>query len=160
MKLLLYSRIKIPCPDDGLWFIFQSMKAYGKLINGSLRSVLTDDRGHEVLSDVGQEFGGEDTAPSALELTALSLAGCLTTIWGIVAKNSGVSYTDFEVEIDAEKDSPMGTICKARATARVSSGEDRVKLEKCFEKVLKSCPVGQIWEKAGIDLTEELVIRD
>ena len=138
----------------------ETMKAFGKLIDGSYKSVLSDDRGHEVATDLGPESGGDDSAASALELSVLSMAGCITTIWAIVAKNSKVSYSNFEVELDAEKESPAGTIGKAHAKAYVTSDEDKSKLERCFEKTLKVCPVGQLWEKAGVQLTEELIIRD
>ena len=134
------------------------MKAFGNLETGTFKSVLKDDRGHEVICDLDESEGGKDEAASALELVVMAMAGCITTIWAIVAKNSRVSYSDFRVEVDAQKDSPAGTIGRATVKAWVTSSEDQSKLDRCFEKTLKVCPVGQLWERAGVDLEEELII--
>ncbi len=135
------------------------MKAFGTLETGTFKSVLKDERGHEVMCDLTEDQGGEDSAPSALELSVLSMAGCITTIWAIVAKNSNIEYSDFRVEVDAHKDNPAGTIGKGQIKAWVTSGEDQSKLDRCFEKTLKVCPVGQLWERAGVDIEEELIIN-
>ena len=57
------------------------MKAKSILTEG-YRSVINDSRGHEIITDMPESNNGNDTGPTALELTVMSLAGCITTIFG------------------------------------------------------------------------------
>ena len=60
------------------------MKAKSVWIDG-YRSVVDNGRGHSVIVDLPLEQNGANTAPTAVELTAMSLAGCVTTIFKVVA---------------------------------------------------------------------------
>jgi uncharacterized OsmC-like protein len=72
----------------------------------------------------GQE--GDDLGPTALEMTGMSLAGCISTIWAKVSANSDVPYRKIEVEMDLEK--KKGTIGTAEVVVQVDSDEDPGKL--------------------------------
>ncbi|MDK2463414.1 MAG: osmotically inducible protein C, partial [Candidatus Korarchaeota archaeon] len=65
------------------------MRARSKLVEG-FRSVIDDGRGHSVVTDLPKDMGGTDTAPTALELAVMALAGCITTIFAMVAKGKGL----------------------------------------------------------------------
>ena len=94
--------------------------------------------------------GGDDLGPTALELVVMALSGCISTIWAIVATNSKVSYEKLTVVVDADKPDDQPTITAVRAEVTVVSGEPREKLQRTLDKTMAACPVGQLYEKAGI----------
>jgi uncharacterized OsmC-like protein len=94
--------------------------------------------------------------PTALELAVMGLAGCISTIWAIVAKNSRVSYSKIIVELTAEKPDNEPTITEAKAVVSIASEEDDAKLKRTLDKTMKACPVGQLYEKAGVEIKTEI----
>jgi len=48
-------------------------------------SVTYDKRSHSVVLDLPEDEEGDDTGPTALELSLMSLAGCAVTIFADVA---------------------------------------------------------------------------
>jgi putative redox protein len=118
------------------------------------QSVVENGRSHAVVTDLPADQNGTDKGATALELTVMSLAACITTIWAVVAQNSGVSYSDFSVELDAEKGGK--TITAVTGRARVVSQQERSKLERTLQKVMTTCPVGLLFEQAGVDVQIEL----
>ena len=135
------------------------MKASAKLVEGCFQSIVDNGRHHGMVLDLPQAKEGEDLGPTALELAVMGLAGCISTIWAIVAKNSNVSYHKIFVDVDAEKPDNAPTITAAKAVVNVQSDEDKAKLERCLEKTMKACPVGQLYEKAGIEIETELIVE-
>lgn len=135
------------------------MKANASIKNGSYVSVLDDGNEHEVRTDLSKSEGGGETAASALELCVMSFAGCITTLWAIVASKSKVEYSDFYVEMEAEKSKETGTIGTVTAHARVTSEASEEKLQRAFEKAMKICPVGVLFKNAGVDISKKLTIN-
>lgn len=133
------------------------MKSQAKLIEGCFQSVVDNGGHHGVVVDLPGNKGGQDVAPTALELAVMALSGCISTIWAVVAKNSGVSYRKLTVEVDAEKPDDQPTITAASATVHVESDESEEKLERTLDKVMRTCPVGQLYEKAGVHIKTKLV---
>jgi hypothetical protein len=41
----------------------------------------------------------------------------------------------------------------------VTSDAPQEKLEKCLDNTMKTCPVGILYEKAGVEVTTELIKR-
>lgn len=138
------------------------MKATSEHTHGDFQSVVDNGRRHGLVLDLPPGQNGEDLGPTALELTGMSLAGCISTIWAKVAENSGVSYRKIEVEMTLEKGDT--TISDSEALVRVDSGEDLGKLERILEKTMQVCPVGHLFEQAGVDtdttLVKESLIND
>lgn len=131
------------------------MKSTTKWIEG-FKSVADNGRNHEVIIDLPEDQGGTDTGPSALELTVLGLSGCVATIFAVVAKNSDLDFTSLKVDVNAEK----GKITIEKVDIKVYVKADDHKLaEKVLKKTLKACPVGLIFEKAGIDIPTELIFE-
>ncbi|WP_455383714.1 OsmC family protein [Salinispira pacifica] len=126
------------------------MKSTAKLVEGCYQSIVDNGRHHGVVLDLPGAKGGDDLGATALELAVMSLSGCISTIWAVVAKNSGVSYHKIVVDIDAEKPDDSPTITSVTGTVRIESSEPEEKLERTLDKVLRTCPVGQLYEKAGI----------
>ena len=131
------------------------MKATSEHTNGDFQSVVDNGRQHGLVLDLPASQDGDDLGPTALELTGMSLAGCISTIWAKVAANSGVSYRKIEVEMDLEKE--KGTIGASDVVVRVDSDEDAGKLERVLDKTMRTCPVGRLFEQAGVDIDTSLV---
>lgn len=133
------------------------MKSTAKLVEGCYQSIVDNGGHHGIVLDLPGAKGGQDVAPTALELAVMSLSGCISTIWAVVAKNSEVSYRKFTVEVEADKPDSEPTITAARAVARVESDESQETLERTLDKVMRSCPVGQLYEKANIKVSTVLI---
>ncbi|MBS3806430.1 MAG: OsmC family protein [Bacteroidales bacterium] len=97
---------------------------------------------------------GANVGASALELTVMSLAGCISTIFKTTAEKMRLNAERVEVNMDAEKGSD--TISKVRYHVRVKSDSSREQLQKCLDLTLKNCPVGVLFEKAGVEIEGEL----
>lgn len=133
-----------------------SMKATARLMEGCFQSIVDNDRHHGIVLDLPQAKEGDDLGPTALELIVMALAGCISTIWAIVAKNSKVSYSKIIVEIDAEKPDNEPTVTSAKAVVSIASEEPDDKLQRTLDKTMKACPVGQLYEKGGIEIKTEI----
>lgn len=131
------------------------MKATSEHTNGDFQSVVDNGRQHGLVLDLPPSQDGDDLGPTALELTGMSLAGCISTIWAKVAANSGVPYRKIEVEMDLEKE--KGTIGAVEVLARVDSDEDSGKLERILDKTMRTCPVGRLFEQADVEIDTTLV---
>jgi len=99
---------------------------------------------------------GTDMGPTALELGVMSFAGCVATIFSLTAKKIRVQLKDLEVELHAQKSEETGTISSAEfnITVRSDAKEDRIK--RTFELTRKNCPVGKIFEQAGVEIKYNL----
>lgn len=126
------------------------MKSTAKLVQGCYQSIVDNGRHHGVVLDLPGAKGGDDLGATALELAVMALSGCISTIWAVVAKNSAVSYHKIVVDIDAQKPDDQPTITTVTGTVRIESNEPEEKLSRTLDKVMRSCPVGQLYEKAGI----------
>ena len=131
------------------------MKATSEHTHGDFQSVVDNGRQHDLVLDLPPTQDGDDLGPTALELTGMSLAGCITTIWAKVAGNSGVSYRKIDVEMTLEKGDT--TIRDAEAVVRVDSDEAPGRLERILDKTMQVCPVGRLFERAGVDIDTTLV---
>lgn len=131
------------------------MKSTAKWVEG-FKSTVDNGGTHEIVIDLPEDQGGTDTGPSALELTVLGLSGCVSTIFALVAKNSDLDFTSLRVDVDAEK----GTKTIEKADVKVYVKADDQKLtEKVLKKTMKTCPVGVLFEQAGVNVTSELIFE-
>jgi len=135
------------------------MKSTSRHVSQCFQSVVDNDRHHGVVLDLPGAKGGDDLGPTALELAVMALSGCVSTIWAVVARNSNVSYERLTVQVEADKPDDQPTITAARALVTVESSEPAEKLERTLEKTMRACPVGQLYEKAGIPIQTKLVVN-
>jgi len=133
------------------------MKSTAKLVEGCYQSVVDNGGHHGLVLDLPDSKGGQDLAPTALELAVMALSGCISTIWAVVAKNSGVTYHKCTVEVEADKPDDQPTIVAARAVAYIESDENQETLERTMTKVMKTCPVGQLYEKASVHISMKVI---
>jgi len=133
------------------------MKSTARLAEGCFQSVVDNDRHHGLVVDLPEAKSGDDLGPTALELAVMGLSGCISTIWAVVAQKSRITYHKLRVELEADKPDDAATVTAARAKVYVQSEESQDRLEKILEKVMKTCPVGQLYEQAGIEIDTKLI---
>ena len=123
--------------------------ANAKLVN-NFRIDVDDGRAHAFCLDLDRDSDGTDMGPSALELALMSFAGCYATIFALTASRMRMPLKDLVVKGEGVKSEEAGTITEARFEISVKADirEDRIK--RCHELTVKDCPVGKIFEKAGV----------
>ena len=99
---------------------------------------LDDGRAHSLIVDLASD-NSEGFGPTSLELCVMSHTGCYATIFALTAAKMRIPLKGLEVKVEA--DAP----------------EDRIK--RCHELTL-NCPVGKIFEKAGIKIAYNLKRMD
>ena len=133
------------------------MKITSRHVTGCFQSVVDNGRQHGVVLDLPAAKSGDDLGPTALELAAMSLAGCVSTIWAVVAKNSRCSYRKMIVELDIDKPDNEPTFTNGEIKVRIDSEESEDKLKRILDKTLKACPVGRLFEQADLNFPTSIV---
>lgn len=134
------------------------MKSTATLVEG-YKSTVDNGRSHGLVIDLPPAKKGTDLGPTALELCVMGLSGCISTIFSVVAKNSGLSFEGITVVVDADQPQGAPTITKATADVTVRSSESDDKVKRVFDKTLSACPVEKLFEQAGVSLEHNLVIE-
>jgi len=91
--------------------------------------------------------------PTPLELCVMSHAGCYATIAALTAEKMRLDLKGCAVIVEAAKSPETGTI-EAETfdiTFTLDAPEDRI--QRLHELTLKNCPVGILYEKAGVKIT-------
>jgi len=117
---------------------------------GGYRTVLEDGRTHSVTVDLPRDEGGDSTGTSALELAVLSLAGCITTIFTLIARRRRLSFSGMSIALEAERPEGAPTITRVRGTFRLRTAASPEEVSTTLRLTVRTCPVGVIFEKAGI----------
>jgi len=125
------------------------MQAIGTWTKG-FETRLEDDHAHTVVVDLPVDEGGRSAGPTALELAVLSLAGCITTIFALVAKRRRLEFQGMSIALDAERPRGAPTITRVQGTFRLRTKEDASSVETALRLTVRTCPVGVLFEKAGI----------
>ncbi len=123
---------------------------------GGFKSVLDNGRTHSLVVDLPPDLGGSDQGPTALELAVMSLAGCVTTIFAIVAKKMRLDYEKLEAHVEAEKGEV--TIESVRLTLRVKTNAPPERVRVAFKRTMEICPVGVLFSRAGVKIEENVEI--
>jgi len=125
------------------------LHANAKLVKG-FRIDVDDGRTHALCLDLSPDDDGTDMGPSALELALMSYAGCYATIFVLITKKMRISLKDLEVKAEAVKSEEAGTITEAKFEIMVNADISEDRIRRIHKLTLKGCPVGKIFEKAGI----------
>jgi uncharacterized OsmC-like protein len=120
------------------------------------QSAVNNGRSDAVIMDLPPEKGGDDYAATALEYAVMALAGCITTIFSVVAKNSHVEIADLEAIVDAKKPDGASTITEAKITINVNANAPEEKLKRILRITLKQCPVETLYRQANIKMDIQL----
>lgn len=119
---------------------------------------IIDDRivvEHEGISvEVGLPGEGSFTA---LDLLAMSLAGCVATYIYLVFKKMRIDFDVLAgVEGSVVKRSDEDTVSKAIVKVRLRSKDDKVL--RAVDYAVRTCSVGLLLSRAGVDVVKEYVI--
>jgi putative redox protein len=117
---------------------------------GGFETLLEDDRGHTVTVDLPADEGGRNAGTSALELGVLSLAGCISTIFALVARKRRLSFTGLTVSLTADRPAGAPTIQRVHGRLEVETKASKEEVETVLRLTLKTCPVGVLFEQAHI----------
>jgi len=125
---------------------------------GGFETVLEDGRAHSVMVDLPAQEGGHSSGTSALELCVLSLAGCISTIFAVVAHKRHLPYQSLMVALEADRPKGAPTISSVRGTVRIRTRSDPAEMETALRLTLRTCPVGVIFERAQIPVDVRLIV--
>jgi len=117
---------------------------------GGFETLLEDGRGHTVTVDLPADEGGRNAGTSALELGVLSLAGCISTIFALVARKRRLSFTGLTVSLTAERAAGAPTIQRVHGKLEVETKASKEEAETVLRLTLKTCPMGVLFEQAHI----------
>lgn len=121
----------------------------------NFRVDVDDQRAHVVALDWPLP-DGMDMGSSPLELCLMSFAGCYASIFVLTAKKMRFRLKDFEVKVDAVKSEEAGTITEANVDILVDANVAKDRIQRAHELTVKSCPVGVLFEKAGVKIRYNL----
>jgi putative redox protein len=134
------------------------MKAIG-IWQGGFQTLLEDSSGHSVTVDLPADEGGRDVGPFALELSVMSLSGCITTIFALVAKKRRLHFDRMVVELEAQRPKGAPTISSVEGILRITTSAPRAEVETALEITLRTCPVGVLYEKAQVPVRVRLEVH-
>jgi len=126
----------------------QKLHSTAKLVKG-LRITVDDGRAHSVCLDLPPELG-TDMGPTALELGVMSYAGCFATIFALTAKKMRIPLKDLEVKLEAVESDEAETVTEANFDILVNADAPEDRIQRIFKLTLENCPVGKLFEKAGV----------
>ena len=121
------------------------------------RITVDDGRAHSVCLDLPPEMG-TDMGPTALELGVMSFSGCVATIFTLMAKKMRVPISDLDVRVKAEKPEDARTVTKADFEINVKTNESEEKINRVWKKTRENCPVGILFEQAGVQVDYKLKV--
>jgi putative redox protein len=133
------------------------MKATGTWLGG-YETRLEDGRGHTVTTDLDREEGGGDRGTSALELGVLALAGCITTIFALVAERRRLSFAAMRIELEALRPTGARTITSVEGSFFLATSAAVEDVETALAITLRTCPIGVIFDRAGIPVRVRTVV--
>lgn len=117
---------------------------------GGFETQLDDGRGHTVTIDEPVEDGGTNKGTSAHELLLLSLTGCITTIFHLVANKRKLAFDGFTVRLQAERTRGVPTIQRVHGTVEVRTHAPPEEVDTVLRLTVKTCPVGSLFERAHV----------
>jgi putative redox protein len=136
----------------------EKLHGNAKLVKG-FRIDVDDGRSHAICLDLQKDEGGSDMGPSGLELALMSYAGCYAIIFALTAQKMRIKIENLDVKAEGLKSEEEGTITEINfnITVKTNGREDRI--QRIHELTAKDCPVGIIFDKAGIKSTYKVGIE-
>ena len=130
------------------------LHATARIIKG-FEIALGNGKSHQVIVDQPAD-AGTDLGPTSLELCVMSHAGCYATICALTAQKMRLDLKGCDVKLEAVKSEQVGTIVEENfeITLRLDVSADRI--QRLHELTLKNCPVGLLFERAGVKINYNL----
>jgi len=126
-----------------------------KLIEG-FQILLDDNESHSYVVDLAPDLG-TGLGASALELCVMSHAGCYATIFLLTAKKMRLIIKGLKVKLEAIKSDETGTISEETFDISIKTGAPQDRIERAHKLTVEACPVGILFEKAGIKATYRVI---
>jgi putative redox protein len=127
------------------------LHAKARIIQG-FEIAMDNGRSHCTVSDQPREnFPG--LGPTPLELCIMSHAGCYATIAALTAQKMRLQLRGCEVKVEALKSEEAGTIVEETFDILFKIDAPEEKIQRLHEVTLKNCPVGVLFEKAGVKIS-------
>lgn len=136
----------------------EKLHSVAKLVK-DFQIVVDDGRAHSVCLDLQPDLG-DDMGPSALELCVMSYGGCFATIFALTAKRMRIPLKALEVSVVAVKSDEEGTLTEASMEIRVAADVSTQRIQKMTRLTFENCPVGILFEKAGVKTAYTLHIAE
>ncbi len=130
------------------------LHARARIIQG-FEIALDNGRSHCTIADQPTPtFPG--LGPTPLELCIMSHAGCYATIAALTAQKMRLELKGCDVKVEAVKSEETGTIAEESfdVVFKIDAPQDRI--QRLHELTLKNCPVGVLFEKAGVNISYHL----
>ena len=128
--------------------------ANAKLIEG-FQIMLDDGEAHSYIVDIAPDLG-TGLGPSSLELCVMSHAGCYATICVLTAKKMRLELKGLKVKVEAVKSDETGTIAEETFDIQIKTEASQDRVERLHKLTLENCPVGILFEKAGVKISYRL----
>ncbi|MGQ1909786.1 OsmC family protein [Marinifilum sp. RC60d5] len=119
-------------------------------------STTTNNRGHNVILDLPVSKEGSDTGASALELCLMSYSGCVHTIFNVVAQKMRISFDYLDVNMSGEQKNDALTFTDVEIHLSIDTQASDVKIKKCLDQTLKTCPVGILFKQSGVNTSYKI----
>jgi uncharacterized OsmC-like protein len=116
------------------------IKAQAKLTE-NVRTVVDNQRTHSVVCDLSIPAGGNDSGPTALELSMMALADCGVTIFADVCKKSNIEINKMDVVVEGDKSPDSPLITGITMKVNVSSKARKELLDAAWRRTEANCPV-------------------
>ncbi len=130
------------------------MYGNAKLVEG-FQIMLDDGESHSTIVDLAPDLG-TGLGPSSLELCVMSHAGCYATIFALTAKKMRLVLKGLNVKVEAVKSAETGTISDETFDISIKMDAPQDRVERLHKLTLETCPVGLLFEKAGVKITYKL----
>jgi putative redox protein len=111
-----------------------------------------------VTVDLPREEHGEDGGPSALELSILSLSGCITTIFALVAKRRHLAFEAMTVDLEAHRPAGAPTITSVDGVLRVVTSAPAEEVATTLSITLRTCPLGVLFSQARVPVNVRPIV--
>ncbi len=132
------------------------MYVNAKLIEG-FQILLDDNEAHSYVVDLAPNLG-TGLGTSSLELCVMSHAGCYATIFLLTAKKMRLSIKGLKVNLEAIKSEKTGTISEEAFDINIKTDAPQDRIERAHKLTVETCPVGILFEKAGVKAVYNLTI--
>ena len=127
------------------------LHAIAKMVQGPL-IVLENGRAHASVVDQPTS-SSPGVGPTPLELCVMSHVGCYVTIAQLVAGKMRMQVKGLDVKVEAVKSDEAGTIVEETFDIIYKTDATEDQVNRLHEHTLKNCPVGVLFEKAGVKTT-------
>lgn len=108
--------------------------------------------GHQVLTDVPEKLGGEDTAPGPHDYVVTALAACTAITMQMYANRKGIPLMSSNIKVEITEEGAKNAIKREIALEGDLTEEQRQRLLEIAEK----CPLHQFLQR-GANITTSLL---